>query len=139
MPPLVSFDDVQDKNFEPVPDAIYDATFTGWELVPPKEAGKHPYYNCEYTLRGGEYDNRKVWKILSLSPGALWGFKGDMLTLGCNEADVSPGSTTDTDDIVAGVVGSPCRLALKQVTYPKKDGGTGVKSEINKVLPDLLF
>ena len=139
MPPLVDFDNIEERNFDPVPDAIYDAAFTGWELVPPKEAGKFPYYNCEYTLRGGDFNNRKVWKILSLSPGALWDFKGDMLVLGCAPEDVGPGSQVDTDDIIASVVGAECRLALKQKTYPKKDGTTGVRSEITSVLTPLPF
>ena len=136
MAPKVDYGVIEEQDFSPVDDGIYDARLTNWELVPAKTEDKFPYYNCEFTAEEG---NRKFWKILSLSPKALWAFKKDMITLGADPEQMSPESEEDTDDIIAGCMESPCRLVLKKETYPRRDGTEGERSSIVEVLSGLPF
>jgi hypothetical protein len=138
--PKVDYSTIEERDFSPVEDGIYDGRLSGWELVPPKTADKHPYYNCEFTAEeSAGIGNRKFWKILSLSPQSLWAFKKDMITLGADPEDMAPGSEVDTDDIIAGCMEARCRLVLKKETYPKRDGTQGERSSIVEVLPELPF
>ena len=132
--PLVDFSVVDERNFEPVPDDTYDAVFSEWQLVMPKSSDKFPYYNLTFTLLSDEYKNRKIWLIRSLSPKALWAFKRDMIRLGAPAEDMSPDSTVDTDEVVAGCVGAECRLVLKTEDYQKNDGSPGRKNVVQEVL-----
>ena len=137
--PKVDYGVIEERDFTPVDDGIYDARLTDWELVQAKTEDKFPYYNCEFTADEPGQGNRKFWKILSLSPKALWAFKKDMITLGAEPEHMTPGSEMDTDDVIAGVLEAPCRLVLKKETYPKRDGTEGERSSIVEVLSVLPF
>lgn len=141
MSPVIDYEVESGRDFTPVEDGIYAARLTGSDLVMPKEQGKFPYYNLEFTAEPeANIGKRKFWMIASLSPGGFWKFKQTMLVLGANPSDVEPGSGVDTDEIVRDCLEATCRLTLKQVDYPKKDGSTGRKSEIQEVLAsDLPF
>lgn len=129
--PKVDYAVADQGGFEPIPDGSYDAVLSAWDL---KQGGKGPYYNLEFRLDGGTYNGRKIWMISSISDGALWRFKRDMLRLGAMPADMAPGSDVDTDDVVAGCVGAECRLVLKQEDYTKKDGSPGRRSVVDEIL-----
>jgi hypothetical protein len=74
--PKVDYGVIEERSFEPVPEGIYEATLTDWEL---KQGGKGPYYNFEFTALDPELKNRKFWLMSSISDGALWKFKQHML------------------------------------------------------------
>lgn len=138
--PLVDYSQITE--FTPVEDGIYNARLTKHELVMPKTSDKFPYYKCEFTLEADEekgVTRQKVWKNLSLSPSALFMFKHDMLVLGANPEDLSPGSQVDTDDVIASCLEAPCRLKLTKIDYPKNDGSTGIRNEIVEVMAELPF
>jgi hypothetical protein len=138
--PKVDYAAIEERDFTPVEDGIYEARLTNWELIPAKSDDKFPYYNCEFTASADAgVGNRKFWKILSLSPQALWAFKKDMISMGADPEDMSPGSEVDTDDIIAGCMEAPCRLVLKKEIYPKRDGTEGERSSIVEVLSALPF
>lgn len=137
--PKVDYSAIEERDFSPVENGIYEARLTNWEMAYGKTSNE-PYYNCEYTAaEEAGVGNRKFWKILSLSPKSLWAFKKDMLALGANPEDMQPGSEVDTDDIIAGCMEAPCRLVLKKETYPKRDGTQGERSSIIEVIPSLPF
>lgn len=138
--PKVDYSAIEEMDFSPIPNGTYDAVLTGWDL---KDGDAGPYYNCEYTLdeSAGEFNNRKVWKVCSLSPKALWGFKRDMVRLGADPERMAPGSDEDTDDVIASQVGGSCRLVLEQEEYEANDGEMKIKNNIKevKVAADLPF
>lgn len=129
--PKVDYSVIEEMDFSPVPDGLYDAVFSAWEL---KNGDKGPYYNCEFVLEGDEYKNKKVWIILSLSPKSLWRFKNVMIRLGAEPDDMAPGSDVDTDEIVAGQVGARCRLKLETEDYTSNAGEEKSRNVIKDVL-----
>lgn len=140
--PVVDYNAIEERVFTPVENGIYAARLTKGELNPAKSSDKFPYYNCEFTLDADEgrgVTKQKVWKVLSLSPQSLWAFKKDMLALGATPEDMAPGSSVDTDDVIASCLEAPCRLQLRKVSYPKNDGTQGEKNEIMDVLSVLPF
>lgn len=129
--PLVDYNVVEDRDFTPVEDGIYDAQLTNWDLREPKEAGKFPYYNLEFTAsEEAGIGKRKFWVMSSIAPAALWKFKQNMLILGANPADMEPGSQVDTDDVVASCLGASCRLVVKKTTYQDKE-----RNEVSEIRP----
>lgn len=134
--PLVDFNNAVEPTFEPVPKGTYDAQLDGWEL---KDGPKGAYYSLTYVLTDEaipEGETKKVFQNSSVAPGALWRFKKDMLRLGANAQDMEPGSNVDTDEIVASVVGAPCRLRLDVVRYESNDTddeGNKIWKERNEV------
>lgn len=138
--PKVDYGVIEERDFSPVEDGVYEARLTNWELMPAKSAEKFPFYNCEYTANPeAGIGARRFWKVLSLAPQSLWAFKKDMIALGADPEDMSPGSEVDTNDIIAGCMEAPCRLVLKKETYPKRDGTQGERSSIVEVLSALPF
>jgi hypothetical protein len=117
--PKVDYGVIEERSFEPVPEGIYEATLTDWEL---KQGGKGPYYNFEFTALDPELKNRKFWLMSSISDGALWKFKQHMLAMGADPELMAPGSEVDTDDIVRECVGAEVRLVIKTEQYTAKDG-----------------
>ncbi len=131
--PKVNYADADKGGFEPLPDGLYDAVLSEWEL---KEGQKGPYYAITFTLPNES--NRKVWMNLSISSNGLWRFKRDMIRLGAEPSDLAPGSDVDTDDVVAGVVGAECRLKLKTVEYTGNDGEQKQRNEVTELLGQAL-
>ncbi len=131
--PKVDYSQIEEMDFSPIDEAVYDAVLTDWEL---KEGDKGPYYNTEFTLdeSAEEYKNRKVWTIMSLAPKALWRFKRDMTRLGADPEDMAPESDVDTDQIIARNVGASCRLKIVQEAYEANDGETKVRNNIKEVM-----
>lgn len=135
--PVVDFSVIQERSFEPFDDGTYDARLSAWEL---RKGNKGDYYNLEFTFFGNEaLGNRKIWAMSSISDGALWRFKRDMIALGADPDDLAPGSQVDTDDIVEGRIGEECRLTCVQEDYTKKDGTPGRRSVVKEILSPLPF
>lgn len=133
--PYVDWNEVPDQEgFEPIPAGDYDARLSNWTPFVSKKGNS--CYNVEYTLQesAGEYRNRKVWDILTVdpenAPKALFRFKRDMVRLGADTALFA--SNTDTDDIIASVMGSECRLTITQEPY-ESNGETKISNRIKEV------
>ena len=132
--PLVDYNVVEDRDFTPVEDGVYDATLTNWELKQPTDSSKFPYYNLEFTAdEQAGIGKRKFWVMSSIAPTALWKFKQNMLILGANPADMEPGSQVDTDDVVASCLGAPARLVVKKTLYQEKP-----RNEVSEIRPPSL-
>lgn len=122
--PYVDWNAVEDRGegFEPIPEGDYDARLTNW--TPFTSKAGNACYNVEYTLQesANEFRNRKVWDTLIVdfanAPKAVWRFKRDMVRLGADPSLFTP--DTDTDDIIASVMGAECRLSVTQETYEGK-------------------
>lgn len=121
--PYVDFSTVEDKgDFAPIPEGDYDARLSNWTPFTSKNGNS--CYNVEYTLQesAGEFRNRKVWDTLVVdpenSPKSLWRFKRDMVRLGAEQSLFT--TSTDTDDIIASVMGAECRLSIIQEPYEGK-------------------
>lgn len=107
--PVIDLSGVQEKSFEPVPAGQYNARITNAEEKMGKE---HPYINVEITLggNGDQFDNRKVWDVLSLSPGALFKLKGFLRCIGYSEEDLSGSLDFETTDLVGAEVGVQLKI-----------------------------
>lgn len=116
----VNFGDVQD--FDALPEGVYEAVIEKIEYREPKEAGKAPYLNVEYTVQDEEYQGRKVWEVLSWSPKALFrmrdffraaGFEDDEYDL---EIDEESNLLLEPD-----LTGESVELTIENEIYNKKE------------------
>ncbi len=99
--------------FEPIEPGTYEAQLSEAELVVKSPPG---YYKCTYTVtESGEFEGRKAFTNLSIKPQSLWRFKRDMMALGADEADFE--GEFDTDPIIEGAVGEPCRIKVSVEDY----------------------
>lgn len=105
----LDFTNVEDNDFAPLPDGIYNATLYDIEV---KQGKKYPYFKCEYRISNGEFEDRRVWDNLSTSPKALWRLK-QVLGRIAPELDLSGKLEFDPDS----VIGLSCRLKIVQEEY----------------------
>lgn len=123
----IDFASVKD-GFEPIEEGIYEVRLAAFEV---KDAGDKPYVNLEFDLTDPEYDGRKVWKICSLKPTALWVLKGAMIVLGADEDDVNAVNDSDLlPPILTSLVGNTCAVA---VTIDDTYDGTP-RNKVEKIL-----
>lgn len=135
----VNWGDAQSSNFEPLSTeavvAPLEATLSGYEV---RSGAKGPYFSFEFTLDGEAaelHGSRKFWDIASMSPGGLWGLKEALIAFGIAPERVGPDSTEAPEPMVQESVGCSVRLKLSPPkAYPKNDGTTGVRNEIDKIL-----
>lgn len=84
--PRVTVDFSEVESFEPIPKGEYDVVISGAEYRVAQEEGKFDYINLELTVtEEGEYQNRKLWLILSFSPKSLFRMKDVFENLGIYE------------------------------------------------------
>lgn len=117
----VNFADVED--FDAVPEGVYHAEITKVEYREPREKGKAPYLNVEYTIDDPEeFIGRKVWEVLSWAPKALFrmrdffraaGFEDDEYDL---EVDEDTKLLTSPDLTEEGVT-----VTIENEIYDKKE------------------
>lgn len=136
MSPKVDWGQATEVEFEPLPNGMYEARLTGFEESDGAGPSGYPYFNLEWTVDDGEFQGRKVWNTLSLSPKALFMGKRVLLALGADEGDVSPGSDRDIEDMLDELTGNPVRLVLKQRRWTDPDTDeTKIQNDIKRVLP----
>lgn len=88
------------STFEPLPEGVYPAKL---EDVTVKEGPRGDYWSWEFSIVGGEFNNRKMWVSTSLAKNALWKLKEVFDAFGADTG-------TDTDELV----GSHVLLGVKQ-------------------------
>lgn len=138
---MVNWGEVESQTFDPLPaDAVrapLDATFTNFERRA-SGSSDYDYFNLEYTLAGEAaeaHGNRKFWETCSLNPKALFALKNVLLAHGIEESRVSAGSDELPEDLLAETLGCDVRLKITPPkSYPKNDGGTGMRNDVQKVL-----
>lgn len=80
----INFAEVEDNAFEAIPEANYPVVIDHVEMRDSKSSD-NPYLNWEMTVSEGEYANRKLWMMTSLSEKALWRLKAVLSNLGVLE------------------------------------------------------
>lgn len=108
---------------EPIPADTYEAVLSSIEL---KEGKKDKYYSCIFVISSGEFEDRKLWRNASIAPQSLWNFKEMCMALGEPEATFE--GEFDTDDVLDGLLGNPCRIDVELGEYDHKP-----KNDIKKV------
>lgn len=113
----VDFSEVQE--FEALEKGEYSAIIFKATYVEPASEDKYPYLNVEFDVTEPGSENRKLWKVWSLSPKALWRMKQDLENLGF---DVEEGLDIDYDEDTMEVTepevaGMPCIAVVEQRTY----------------------
>jgi hypothetical protein len=113
----VDFSEVQD--FEPLEKGEYACMIEEIIYVEPQTEDKYPYLNVTLTVtEDGEYQNRKLWKVWSLSPKALFRMKQDLENLGVDVDDLEIDYDEDTMKVMEpDLDGYPCMVAVSQRPY----------------------
>lgn len=125
----VNFADIED--FEALPEGVYSAVIEKVEYREPKEKGKAPYLNVEYTVSEGEFESRKLWEVLSWSPKALFRMRDFFLAFGFEdgayELDIDDESNLLLDP---DLVGYAVELTVENEIYNKKEVNRVVAMEV---------
>lgn len=111
----VNFSGVSD--FKPIPEGEYEATFTEFTEPKPSKASGQLTTRMTYTIQDDEFQGRKVFQNLSFAEAALWNMKRTLIRLGANEDVVSDPEGFDVEEVLSGLVGSPCRVVLVLSEY----------------------
>lgn len=113
----VDFSEVQE--FEALDKGEYSATIVKCSYVEPASEDKYPYLNVEFDVTEPGSENRKLWKVWSLSPKALFRMKQDLENLGFDvEGTLDIDYDDDTMEVTEPeVVGLPCICVVQQRTY----------------------
>lgn len=85
-PFTVDFSNVDE--FEPIPASAYTVTVS--KMTESEEDGPsgYPYVTCEMTVTEGEFENRKLFSNLSLSPRAAFKIKEFLIACGVPEEEL---------------------------------------------------
>jgi len=122
MPIRIDFSNV--KAFEPLPSGVYDVVVVE---VEERDGPKAPYLNWTLEVQGGEYANRKVWTITSLSEDAAWKMAEALIAFGVDEEAIkSLNFEFEPEDYI----GVECRAAVFQEDYNGR-----MVNKVSKLLP----
>ena len=75
---LIDMDSIEESSFEVIPKGTYDVVIDSVELKISDTSGK-PYWNLTLLIQRGGFKGRKLWHIMSFSPGALATTKSNIL------------------------------------------------------------
>lgn len=111
MPQLkANFTDVE--TFEAMPAGVYEVEVAEVE-VRPSENSEYDYINWTLSVTEGDYINRKLWLVTSMSPKAAWKLKEALLAFGADESDLEGELEFDPDDFI----GARCKASTTQESY----------------------
>jgi len=107
----------QTESYEPLPPGEYPVVIDSIELRQ-SENSEHPYLNFTCKVSEGEFANRNLWFIGSLSPKALWRLQAVFASFGLTDANVE----LDIDDasgtlLEPQLVGLPAIARCRNETY----------------------
>lgn len=97
-------------SFEVLEEGLYPAKLADFKFEEKSKSSGKPYVSLEFDLTG-EFEGRKAWRIFSLQPQSLFALKRACLILGAGEGDLE-GELDLEDDVLPGLVGADCTLAL---------------------------
>jgi hypothetical protein len=119
-------------SFKVLDPGVYGAQITACELS--AQPGPSGYKYFEFTFLLKDMNGRRLWKNYSISPGALWGLKTDLIRLGIEVPD-GP-FQFDTEE----VIGKTCKLKVGQKPHYQggvdSEGKPRMDNEIEEVLAD---
>lgn len=126
----INFSEVQDTAFEPIPKGEYPVIIDHVEIKASKSS-ENPYLNWELTVSDGEFINRKLWMMTSLSEKALWRLKSVFSNLGVLEDEMIIETDEDTGYVTnPELAGLP---AIAMVTEEIYDGK--IRNRVEDLLP----
>lgn len=123
----------QALSFDAIPSGEYYARVTDIELrecgPESKNAGK-PYWNVEFTIQDGDYEDRKVWTNAMLFEGALYTL-AQLLKATGYESALQTGNVPDGEDLIS----KECVIVVKKQrdTYREQRDGDGEPQWKNEV------
>ncbi len=106
----VNFSDV--KDFTPIPAKVYKVRVVEFQESQ-SESSEYPYYKTTLEVAEGEFEGRKLFTNLSLSPKAAWKLKEALIAFG--ESDESLKGDFDLD--IFAYQGVECKAAVTQEPY----------------------
>lgn len=120
-------------SFDAIPSGKYYARITD---VTDKECGPEsknpgkPYWNLEFTIQDGEYEDRKVWTNCMLFDGALYTL-AQLLKATDNEKALQTGDIPDGEDFISKEV--IINVKKQRDTYREQKDGDGEPQWKNEV------
>jgi len=111
----LNFSDVETRDFEPIPNGVYEAIVHDIEEreVQKGENAGAPMWAVQFSINGGPYDNRRVFRNYTLVPNSMWAVKQFLIALGVDSQQLQGEITIDTEDLI----GLPCRVVIRQREY----------------------
>jgi len=112
MPFKIDMSDVS-EGFDPIPAGVYPITVTALKQSEEDGPSGYPYIIVEMTVNDGDFENRKLWTNLSMSPKAAFKVKEFLLGVGVSEEDLGGEFEFDPDEYE----GATADVAVKQESY----------------------
>ncbi|MDM7940126.1 MAG: DUF669 domain-containing protein [Methanothrix sp.] len=124
----LDFSNVQE--FEAIPAGNYPIVVEQVEMKQSQNSD-YPYLNYTLTITDGEYANRKLFMISSLSPKALWRAKAVFQTLGVYQEKMDIQVDDDTNLVVfPELVGAVGIAVVGQETYEGR-----IQNRVQDIVP----
>ena len=103
------------EGFEPIPAGVYPIVVSSLKQSEEDGPSGYPYIILEMTVADGEFENRKLWTNLSMSPKAAFKVKEFLLGVGVAEDEINDpeGFEFDPDEYE----GANAAVAVKQESY----------------------
>ena len=123
------------EGFDPIPAGVYPIVVSSLKQSEEDGPSGYPYIILEMTVADGDFENRKLWTNLSMSPKAAFKVKEFLLATGVPPEDLTATFKFDPDEYEGAVID----ISVKQTTYddklrnqvsnfiPAADSKTGVK------------
>jgi len=120
--PKLNFSEVEVRDFEPLPRARYMSKMTQAEYVPESKRSGEPAIAWEFTVNGGEFNNRKGFLNTSLQEQSLWSTQRILMALGMDKEAVDnlDWDTDDPDTIQStlnDLVGADCVIVIRHEKF----------------------
>jgi hypothetical protein len=101
------------EGFEPIPADVYPVVVSTLKQSEEDGPSGYPYIILELTVAEGDFENRKLWTNLSMSPKAAFKVKEFCLAVGVSEEDLAGEFEFDPDEYE----GAQLDVAVKQESY----------------------
>lgn len=133
--PRIDFGDVEVRTFEPLPRGRYLCKVSAAEFIPESKRSGEPAIALEYTVDGGEYNNRKCFDNGSLQGQSLWSVQRRLMALGMSKGEVDNlGWDTDNPDGIQStlndLIGKPLVVVIRQEKFEGE-----ARQRVARILP----
>jgi len=102
------------EGFEPIPADVYPVVCSSLRQSEEDGPSGYPYIIVELTVAEGEFENRKLWTNLSMSPKAAFKVKEFLLAVGLSEEELAVEEFEFDPDEYEGAT---IEVAVKQESY----------------------
>jgi len=101
------------EGFDPIPAGAYPIVVSSLKQSEEDGPSGYPYIIVEMTVAEGDFENRKLWTNLSMSPKAAFKVKEFLLAVGVSEEELGGEFEFDPDEYE----GATANIAVKQESY----------------------